>query len=102
MKKREGKDIWQGLYDFYLIEKKRNQKLERIIREDELLASATIGKKSKIYKHILSHQKLIVRFVELQLPSTKRIIIPALKWFTNRQIAALPKPILIANYLKEA
>lgn len=102
MKKREGKDIWQGLYDFYLIEKKRNHKLERIMQEDDLIAGATIQNESKIYKHILSHQKLRVRFVELQLPSIKGILPSGLKWFTNRQIATLPKPILIANYLKES
>jgi A/G-specific adenine glycosylase len=99
MKKREGKDIWQGLYDLYLIETKRNSKTEMLLKDDKLLKGSTKISESKIYRHILSHQKLMVRFVEMELPSSE---IPAsfgLKWFTKKQVAALPKPILIAKYL---
>jgi A/G-specific adenine glycosylase len=99
MKKREGKDIWQGLYDFYLVETKRNSKTEVLLKENKLLKGSTKISESKIYKHILSHQKLMVRFIELELPSSKISSSLGLKWFTKKQVAALPKPILIAKYL---
>jgi A/G-specific adenine glycosylase len=101
MKKREGKDIWQGLYDFYLIETKRNSKTEALIKEDILLKGSTKISESKIHKHILSHQKLMVRLVEMELPSTKIPTSLGLKWFTEKQVVALPKPILVAKYLIE-
>lgn len=99
MKKREGKDIWQGLYDFYLIETKRSQKVESLLNEDTLLKGSGKISESKVYKHILSHQKLIVRFIEIEWQSSKLPV--ELKWFTKKQVADLPKPILIANYLIE-
>jgi A/G-specific adenine glycosylase len=101
MKKRGGKDIWQGLYDFHLIETKRNTKTDALIRKDSLLKSCRPIGESKIYKHILSHQKLMVRFVEMQWPMALKVNSTELKWFTNRQTIGLPKPILIANCLAE-
>jgi A/G-specific adenine glycosylase len=101
MKKREAKDIWQGLYDFYVIETKRNTKVAELVKADSLLKGLTRVNESKIYKHILSHQKLMVRFVEMKSPKTQILKSAELKWFTDREMAALPKPILIANYLAE-
>jgi A/G-specific adenine glycosylase len=99
MKKREGKDIWQGLYDFYLIETKRSKKVSELLKTDPVLKGSTKTNESKIYKHVLSHQKLVVRFVEIELQKIQTLKPSKLKWFTDREITALPKPILIANYL---
>jgi A/G-specific adenine glycosylase len=99
MKKREAKDIWQGLYDFYLIETKRNKKVSELLKTDLILKGSTKTNESKIYKHVLSHQKLVVRFVEIELQKIQTLKPSKLKWFTDREITALPKPILIANYL---
>jgi A/G-specific adenine glycosylase len=99
MKKRENKDIWQGLYDYYLIETKRSQKSETLVKADLFLKESSLIVESKIYTHILSHQKLKVRFFEMEWPSKKRSLAPNLKWFSKRQVEALPKPILIVNYL---
>ena len=99
MKKREAKDIWQGLYDFYLIETKRNKKVSELLKTDPILKGSTKTNESKIYKHVLSHQKLVVRFVEIELQEIQTLKPSELKWFTDREITALPKPILIANYL---
>ena len=101
MKKREGKDIWQGLYDFYVIETKRNTKVAALVKADSVLKGLTKVSESKIYKHVLSHQKLMVKFVEMKSPKTQILKPVELKWFTQRAMAALPKPILIANYLAE-
>ncbi len=104
LRKREGRDIWQGLYDFYLIEASRKQKSEKLMAQDKFLAKATIVRESETFKHILSHQKLLVKFVELELSMTKKFEQQAkqlgLKFFTPKEIARLPKPILIANHLQ--
>ncbi len=68
--KRIGKDIWTNLHDFPLIE------TSEALTEEQLLSSPEwkkmIGKNkyvvksiSSSYKHILSHQKIYARFIEI-------------------------------------
>ncbi len=105
MKQRTEKDIWQGLNDFYLIETPRRQKPEILLREDKLLTKTTIIEESKVYKHVLSHQKLMVRFITIQPRLTKKqesgIDKLGMKWLSKKQIEKIPKPILIERFLKE-
>ncbi len=67
MKKRNAKDIWQGLYDFYLMEKARPTKTENLFAEiaDVFKHNVTIEDMeiSGTYKHILSHQVILSKFV---------------------------------------
>jgi A/G-specific adenine glycosylase len=72
MKQRTEKDIWRGLNDFYLIETKRNQKTETLLQKDTFLTRAELIKESRVYKHVLSHQKLMVRFITVQARLTKK------------------------------
>ena len=103
MKERTGKDIWQGLYDFYLIESKRNQKVESFLKEN-ILKNYSIEMQSKPIKHILSHQQLLVKFFYVEIKSKKDFLEfgkdNQLKAFSKIEIEKLPKPILIDNYLK--
>jgi len=105
MKQRVEKDIWQGLNDFYLIETTRQQKPETLLKKDRLLAKTTIIEESRVYKHVLSHQKLMVRFITVQSPLTKKletfIYKLGMKWFTKNQVEKIPKPILIERFLNE-
>ena len=105
MKQRSEKDIWQGLNDFYLIETIRKQKPETLLQKDKLLTKTTMVEESKVYIHVLSHQKLIVRFITVQPPLTKRqekvIQKLGMKWFTKNQVEKIPKPILIERFIKE-
>jgi A/G-specific adenine glycosylase len=105
MKRRIEKDIWQGLNDFYLIETLKKQKPEALVRQDEILSKASIITESPVYKHVLSHQKLMVKFITVQSPTTKKheILVRTLgmKWLTKSQVEKVPKPILIERFLKE-
>jgi len=69
------------------------------------LAKATILKESRIFKHLLSHQKLMVRFITIHSQANKKqeVIIKKLgmKWFTKSQVEKIPKPILIERFIKE-
>lgn len=106
MRKRGPGDIWSGLYDFMLIETKRPVTLELLTRQDNRLSKLTVKSLSGIYKHVLSHQQLITRFVEATAKSDaalKAIIKrEGLKAYTKDQIENLPKPILLNRFLKES
>lgn len=104
MRQRNGKDIWKGLYDFYLIETSRNKKPKSLIQEDEFLVKSQMLRESKIFTHILSHQKLKVKFIEVEKSASTRMEQEAkkigLKSFTKREVSKLPKPILIDRFLQ--
>jgi A/G-specific adenine glycosylase len=105
MRQRVEKDIWQGLNDFYLIETTKKQKPEILLRNDRLLTKSVILHESKVYKHVLSNQKLMVRFFIVQSPLTKKdeavIHKLGMNWVTRKQIEKIAKPILIERFLKE-
>ncbi|HTH58403.1 MAG TPA: A/G-specific adenine glycosylase [Cyclobacteriaceae bacterium] len=103
MRQRNGRDIWQGLYDFYLIETPKSKKAESMIQQDKFLSESHIIKTSRIFTHLLSHQKLKVKFIEVEQPASKKSERVAkklgLKAFTKKEISKLPKPILIDRFL---
>ncbi|MBI1768713.1 MAG: A/G-specific adenine glycosylase [Bacteroidetes bacterium] len=103
MHQRNGKDIWRGLYDFYLVETSGKQKPESLMKDDKFLTKSVTIRESKIFTHILSHQKLKVKFVDIEKAFSKKEESIArklgLKKFTAKQIAELPKPILIDRFL---
>jgi A/G-specific adenine glycosylase len=99
LNKRDEKDIWANMYDLPLIE------TNELILIDELFAftkikdyfgeAIEIQDVSPIYKHILTHQRLHVRFIKLQAPHIKL----QQKWFFSQledlEKFALPKIIFI-------
>jgi A/G-specific adenine glycosylase len=99
MNKRGEKDIWANMYDLPLIE------TTTLIPENELPALPQLhgffGSDNKIldispvYRHILTHQRLNVRFITLQVRHIKL----EQEWFytkvENLQKLALPKVIFI-------
>ncbi len=96
MKIREGKDIWQGLYDFDLIE-------NTDFLETDFGKKMEIKSISPTFAHSLTHQILNVRFVRLEIK--EKAFFEQIKQekglqiFQRKELDALPKPILIANYL---
>lgn len=107
MRKRNGKDIWSGLYDFYLIESKRQQRVEVLLRNDKALGAIepyiNPEFKSEVYKHVLTHQHILARFVLLSLPrefSNKNLSGSlGVKLYSLAEIATLPKPALVSRFL---
>lgn len=110
MKLRKDADIWQGLYDFYLVEDARLREADQL--EDELMAlmrhhQLPIIKNPRFYKHILTHRQLYVYFFYVK--ATPRFIQEAAlildkmytRAFSLEETKALPKPILISNFLEE-
>ncbi|MCP4458929.1 MAG: A/G-specific adenine glycosylase [Cytophagales bacterium] len=92
MKKRVGKDIWEGLYDFPLAESTE-------IRIEKRLPTITGP-----VVHLLSHQKLHVLFLYFSNLTSKEFDLIArsldCEAFSIKQILTLPKPKIIVDYLR--
>jgi A/G-specific adenine glycosylase len=93
MRKREGKDIWHGLYDFELIEttkpfSKAELAKELMIKNFEITTE---------YKHILTHQIIYARFIFLKEKATSE----KKQFYSPKRIAELPKPVLISKFLAD-
>lgn len=104
MKKREEKDIWHGLYDFIAIETKRPVDPEKLFLENDSLKKFRKGKLSDIsgmYKHILSHQLIYSRFIQVSLPQHVELNGSGLKFYSLKKIGDLPKPVLISKFLSD-
>jgi A/G-specific adenine glycosylase len=99
MRKREGKDIWTGLFDFQLIEKKRPVNAKKLLTEqrEKFVETPLI---SKTYKHVLSHQTIFTKFIILK-KSTKSKAVQAGKYYSLEQVKQLPKPVLISRFLAD-
>lgn len=95
MKNRKDKDIWQGLYDFPVIEKSRSTKPEKVALEFNLKSKSISI--SKTYKHVLSHQTLFARFVFVDNP----VKLNGSKYYSIKKIKSLPKPVLISRFLHD-
>jgi A/G-specific adenine glycosylase len=68
LEKRTKKDIWNGLYQFPMIETSKEVSTESIVETQQWRElfndkEVTIMKRSHIYKHILSHQLIKARFI---------------------------------------
>ncbi len=101
MKKRNGNDIWKGLYDFLEVETKRSKSYEKILADPDvkkILARKSPSLLSRQYKHVLSHQNIHAKFIVVEDSS----IIPkdsGLRFYSKNQVINLPKPILIHRFL---
>lgn len=109
MTKRVGKGIWEGLFEFYLIENIKNIPTDEL--EDDLLSlllkqGAIISEEKQLAKHVLSHQTIYSSFLKLEIKreAAGHAILDknGLVLYSKMEIEALPKPVLISNYLKIA
>ncbi|MCA6078615.1 A/G-specific adenine glycosylase [Fulvivirga sedimenti] len=106
MRPRPSGDIWQGLYDFPLIEKEEFMKDDDLLHAAEQLLSgpSILQDVSAVYEHQLSHQKLHVRFYRLKPHKNMKLsdLMDNLICLDNpEQAGSLPKPVLITRYLNE-
>ena len=110
MRLRKGADIWQGLYDFYLVEDSQLREADQLA--DELVAlmghhQLSIVKDPRLYKHALTHRRLHVyffyvqataQFVQEAAPMLDRMHMHA---FSLAETKNLPKSRLISNFLED-
>ncbi len=102
MKKRGPGDIWQGLYDFPLVETSSSIELENLFEEANWLDKTAISEidESIEYTHILSHQKIKAKFFTLHInKEIEQNGQPDMDYFSLSEVLDLPKPVLISHYL---
>jgi A/G-specific adenine glycosylase len=102
LKKRRGKDIWEGLYDFPLIETNSLKTEKQLISEKEWKLffkgnNPFIRKESAVYKHILSHQRIYAKFWEVEVMN--RISSKELQLVPLNELGQWPVPRLVDLYL---
>lgn len=104
MRKRQEKDIWHGLFDFALIENSQRVNIHKLIATSPMgkwlnkTSPLTISKK---YRHILTHQIIHCRFIQLKANRDFKAPDKDLTFYSAEQVAKLPKPALISRFLDE-
>jgi len=106
MKKRTEKDIWQGLYDFIEFPTDQgvitnNDIQQYLIDHHDIKTSSKDIVTSTIYKHQLSHQKLLVTFYRINLVDHSSFENDNIAWLTSKNVKDVGKPILIDKYLRD-
>jgi A/G-specific adenine glycosylase len=108
MRQRTAKDVWQGLYDFYLVESvhpvnEADELPSHLPDAAEWLQAGQVTLPQKTYVHLLSHQKLHVRFwkISLDIAVSSAELPEGFAFYQPAQIEDLPKPILIDTFIKE-
>ena len=107
MRKRDFKDIWRGLFEFYLLETQEDQGFNLLPLPEALLKLKDhwhLMEESSTYKHVLTHQNLFCRFYHVQFQDDLKIdlsIFGEYRPYSIMEIEQLPKPILIDKYLGE-
>jgi A/G-specific adenine glycosylase len=105
MKKRIDKDIWNGLYDFPIIEHVKPVKTQYVIKSLKWLEQTTMKGKaiaiSETYKHVLTHQTIFCKFVIIDAAVMPVLADKTSKFYSYAKIAALPKSVLISRFLTD-
>ncbi len=98
------KDIWENLYEFVLIENKKELPLEKF-KEIEIVkalfgkTSYKITQISPLYKQHLTHQIIYGQFINID--TSKPFAVNGYKALSQIEISTLPFPKFITAYLKD-
>ncbi|GAB4000567.1 A/G-specific adenine glycosylase [Spirosoma daeguense] len=106
LRERIGRDIWQNLHDFYLIEtdepKNALRDLPMLEAVDELVKKSILAEPPVMSSQLLSHQRIRAQFYIIDVAEEEiNSLSMGLKWYNFREINQLPKPVLITNYLEK-
>ena len=102
--KREKKDIWHQLFEFYLVETKSNLSKNQIIKlfcqesQMELRMFDIIGY-SPLFTQQLTHQYISGRFIEIKINKKINNLNGAI-WINRRDLSNYPFPRFINQYLE--
>ena len=104
IQQRIGKDIWQQLYEFPVIETNKEEESKKIITQAEKLnwlqkKNYEVIAVSPLFKQQLSHQLIAGQFIKIRL---KKKISPDIHliWVTKRELKKFAFPKFINQYLE--
>jgi A/G-specific adenine glycosylase len=103
MRRRTGKDIWQNMYDFPLIETSKKISPDKLLQHDDLkkLFGRTkyeLSSASPFIRHQLTHQTIFARFFVIDTASG--IKMNGIRRMNKEAIQKLAVPRLIEKYLE--
>ena len=106
IQQRTGKDIWNQLYEFPVIEKEKDTPLEAILQQAETLGLLTKYKYqmitiSPLFRQQLSHQLIAGYFIKIKIPK-KSSGRSELLWVKANQLKKFAFPKFITQYLDKA
>jgi A/G-specific adenine glycosylase len=100
--RRNGNDIWKGLYEFVLLETKGETAPSDMLGSSKVKALAgdrfMLKFVSDKYEHQLTHQRLHARFYVLK---TKNVALRSVDFANSAELQKLPFPRLITRFLSE-
>lgn len=99
LKERKAGDIWQGMFDFPILETEQLNDEESVL--NYLKSNDIQSKELKLIqtkKHILTHQVIEANFWEIDLAEIFEL--NDASYFSKTEIEQLPKPKLIVNYIQ--
>lgn len=106
LNKRSGKDIWQGLYEFPLIETENLVSIENLMQQ-EIFRYFTNGSKPQIesvsdeFLHQLTHQRIHARFVKINIQNPKLPLSNGYIRIAVSELGHYPVSRLMDKYLQE-
>jgi len=106
LRERTDRDVWQNLFDFYLIETDGTKAaLDELTLPEPinnlLQLGQLVGEPIEAVQ-LLSHQRIRAMFYRIDLPDSAIGRLPAgLHWYTASEAGKLPKPVLVTNYLEK-
>jgi A/G-specific adenine glycosylase len=102
IQKRLNKDIWQQLFEFYLLEQSESQDLDNLLENDKFLGNlpGTWEELRPMKPHQLSHQKIFCKAWRIQIPDNFELEKPQqMVWKTFSEFENLGKPVLVDHLL---
>ncbi|MFZ9980584.1 MAG: A/G-specific adenine glycosylase [Cyclobacteriaceae bacterium] len=103
MKKRQPGDVWEGLFDFLETETTKASGIKVLTKKFQTITGIPLGIRVAHYlKHVLTHQKLHIRFFITDLNALPEKKLPAVGSFvTIQQAFRLPKPVFLDSVLRK-
>jgi len=106
LKKRADGDIWQGLYDFPLIETETETDVNILMngntwKEIFYESKPVITKISREFKHQLTHQRIFAKFVSINIIENPAFPSNSLITAELKNLGKYPIPRLVEQYLNE-
>ncbi len=102
---RSSKDIWQGLYEFFLVESDKSREwnesnIQQFLNNQLGIKKASIVSISNMRKQQLTHQQITGNFIHINLPSIPTSL-ESLSWVSNAKFKQLAFPRLMTAYFEE-
>lgn len=104
--KRQAKDIWQGLYEFPLLELNALLDRRQLVAHEKWKALAmgqefNLRRFSKPYKQTLSHQRIVASFIEIDCPKGFFLKQAGIIQIQQRELRKFALPKVITTYLND-